>query len=56
MARPSPVMSRRSLADGREIIYFDSEPVPRTAADTRICLGPVRIPRRVSIRCSASGW
>lgn len=35
MARSSPVPSRRRLADGREIIYFDSGPVARTATDTR---------------------
>ncbi|VFA94501.1 Galactose-1-phosphate uridylyltransferase [Nocardia farcinica] len=27
--------TRRSLADGREIYYYDAEPVPRTAVDSR---------------------
>jgi len=27
--------TRRSLADGREILYFDRDPVPRDAVDTR---------------------
>ncbi|WP_416382390.1 galactose-1-phosphate uridylyltransferase [Nocardia transvalensis] len=30
-----PVPARRTLADGREILYFDTEPVPRTALDQR---------------------
>lgn len=35
MARAIPVLSRRRLADGREIIYFDTDPVSRAATDTR---------------------
>ena len=29
------IRTRRSLADGREILYFDRDPVPRDAVDTR---------------------
>ncbi|MFI5779452.1 galactose-1-phosphate uridylyltransferase [Nocardia sp. NPDC051570] len=29
------ITTRRRLADGREILYFDAEPTPRTAVDTR---------------------
>jgi len=31
----SVIRTSRRLADGREIIYFDAEPVPRDAVDTR---------------------
>ena len=29
------IRTSRRLADGREILYFDAEPVPRNAVDTR---------------------